>query len=289
MSKMGVVLLASVMTAVLTTGAIAAPPELETVEKQLEEAAKKVHSLTTDIVYTHESGATDGSGKKFTTTRQGTYAYSLQKDQLRTSVVWEPPQFKPKEAERHGGTWLSSSFYDGHYLYSMYWSKGGDPEMDLSGMVRKEKLKTRSVRTIGERLLEIEKDFSMHDSTIPEEIALASMDQIELWRHESNTKLLPNEKIGDQPVYVMEVSPDGPQQTGRRVYYYNQKHGYLMKLAIYGAGPKPLTTVEFKNVKVNAKIPPKRFEFKAPPGAQVIEVDEQGKPVEPTNRPAKKD
>ena len=98
-------------------------------------------------------------------------------------------------------------------------------------------------------------------------------------REEGNLKRLPDEKLGEQVCYVLEVTPKKPNvQVSKQLLYFRQDLGVPMKTVMYNAEGKPAMTAMFKNVKINEKIDPARFVFKAPEGVQVMDMTKTSMP-----------
>lgn len=95
----------------------------------------------------------------------------------------------------------------------------------------------------------------------------------------SDLKLLPEETLDGQPVWVIEVKPK-PEQAQRfgRIVYYFRHDGVQVKEVIYGGEGETARTMTVTDVKVDAEIDPKRFVFEPPPGVEVKDMTNFGKP-----------
>jgi outer membrane lipoprotein-sorting protein len=88
----------------------------------------------------------------------------------------------------------------------------------------------------------------------------------------SNLKLLLDEKINGEEAYVIEVVPKqvnpmgGPTKIKR---YIIKKTAVPAKLEMFGPDGKVMMTITMSDVKIDPKIDPSRFVFKAPEGVQV--------------------
>ena len=105
-------------------------------------------------------------------------------------------------------------------------------------------------------------------------------------------RLLPDDKVGGKAVWVMEISAKTPasrpagskgESAGERtVNSYDKDTGVLIKSISYDSGGKPSSTTTMSDIKVDDKIDPERFKFKAPEGVPMFDRT-QGKtpPAEP--------
>jgi outer membrane lipoprotein-sorting protein len=89
-------------------------------------------------------------------------------------------------------------------------------------------------------------------------------------------KLLPEEKIGEHKMFVIEAKPkEGagtPGTPSKMVIYFDQDNGFMTKMVMYGPEDKPITTVQYKDVKYDVDINPDDFKFKAPEGVEIIDT-----------------
>ncbi|HNQ23835.1 MAG TPA: outer membrane lipoprotein-sorting protein [Phycisphaerae bacterium] len=95
----------------------------------------------------------------------------------------------------------------------------------------------------------------------------------------SDLKLLPEETVDGQPVWVIEVKPK-PEEAHRfaRIVYYFRHDGIQVKEVVYGGEGETARTMTVTDIKVDAEIDPKRFVFEAPPGVEVKDMTNFGKP-----------
>ena len=94
-------------------------------------------------------------------------------------------------------------------------------------------------------------------------------------------RLLPDDKVGGRNAWVMEIGPKTPvsrpagskgESAGERtVNWYDKDTGVLIKTVSYDAGGKPYSTTTMSDIKVNDKIDPDRFKFKAPEGVPMFD------------------
>ncbi len=92
-------------------------------------------------------------------------------------------------------------------------------------------------------------------------------------REDYTLKLLPEETVDGKKVFVIEATPKQAQPTGasKKVYYFLQDDGVLLKFVASDQAGKPMTTMTYSDIKFDVKIDPQRFVFKAPEGVQVID------------------
>lgn len=80
-------------------------------------------------------------------------------------------------------------------------------------------------------------------------------------------KVLPDSSSDGRAAWVIEATPKPDQAgQGKTVVHYDKESGQMIKMVAYSPDGKPMTTMTFSDIKVNDKISPDRFVFKAPPG-----------------------
>ena len=95
-------------------------------------------------------------------------------------------------------------------------------------------------------------------------------------RENYELKVLPDQSVDVQAVYVIEGSPKGGGAGGgKTVSYYAKDSGVALKSDTYDASGKLVTTMKLSNVKINPKIAPSRFVFEAPDGVQVMDMTKE--------------
>lgn len=97
---------------------------------------------------------------------------------------------------------------------------------------------------------------------------------------EHNLKLLPNEKVGDVAVFVIEAErkAQGQFPVAKMVLSFSQDHGYLVRNMLYTKEGTLLQQVMFSDVKVDADIPAERFTLQIPEGVQVTDMTQRQRP-----------
>lgn len=100
------------------------------------------------------------------------------------------------------------------------------------------------------------------------------MDPQEGWEKFDIT-LTEDAKIGDYNCWVMEMVPKDAQtktQMSKSVVSFDQKTGLMVKQVGYDAQGKVMSTTNVSDIKINEKLDPALFVFKAPEGVQVQDM-----------------
>jgi outer membrane lipoprotein-sorting protein len=87
-------------------------------------------------------------------------------------------------------------------------------------------------------------------------------------------KLMPDETVDGQECVVVEgraKSAEAGSPWNRGLIYFRKDAGLFVKMVGYDDNDKPVSTTTLTDIKLNADISPERFEFKAPPGVEVID------------------
>lgn len=102
--------------------------------------------------------------------------------------------------------------------------------------------------------------------------ALASFKQL---AEAFEVKLMPDETIDGKPAWVLETKPkpgtDPMNVMGRSLSFYDKETGVSIKGENYDTNGKIVSKVKTTDIKINSQIDPAKFEFKPPPGVQVME------------------
>jgi outer membrane lipoprotein-sorting protein len=88
-------------------------------------------------------------------------------------------------------------------------------------------------------------------------------------------KLLPGEEIDGEEVYVIAVTLKQGNPMGvptKRKRYISKKTGLPVRLEMFGPDDKVMMTIAMSDVKINPKVDPSRFVFKAPEDVEVIDL-----------------
>ena len=107
-------------------------------------------------------------------------------------------------------------------------------------------------------------------SAFKNKVEKSDVDPFKAWRENAELKVLADASLDGHAVWVIEATPKLAQATqGKTVIYYHKESGQMIKMVVYTPDGKPMTTTTYSDIKVNEKISPDRFVFKAPPGVEV--------------------
>lgn len=86
-------------------------------------------------------------------------------------------------------------------------------------------------------------------------------------------KQLPDEKFDGNSVWVFEMTPKdvNAAQMSKMVIAYHKECGWPVRTITYGTDGKEMSKSTMTNVRLNEKISPDRFVFKAPPGVEITD------------------
>jgi outer membrane lipoprotein-sorting protein len=109
---------------------------------------------------------------------------------------------------------------------------------------------------------------------------MSMADPFAAYREDYDLSVLPEEKIDGETAYVIQATPKEKTTPGmsKTLNYYRKSDGIMLKMVMYGEDGKPMSTITYSDIKVNADIPAERFVFKAPPGVQVMDMSAAGHP-----------
>ncbi len=108
-----------------------------------------------------------------------------------------------------------------------------------------------------------------------DENAATGAEMLKVLKKNFDLTLGEDEKIDGEKCWVINAKPkQAPQPNAptKFVYYFRQKDGAILKFVGFDAADKTLMTATYSDIKFNEKIDPKRFEFKAPEGVQVMDM-----------------
>ena len=99
------------------------------------------------------------------------------------------------------------------------------------------------------------------------------VDPFKVWRTTAELKVLPDSSSDGRAAWVIEATPK-PDQVGmgKTVIHYDKESGQMVKMVTYTPDGKPMATMTYSDIKINDKISPDRFVFKAPPGVEVQDL-----------------
>ncbi len=97
-------------------------------------------------------------------------------------------------------------------------------------------------------------------------------------KEQYDLKVLPDEKLDGQDVFVVEATPKQKEAEGpsRMVFYVRKDLGVAVKTVVYGADKEPMSTTTVSDIKTGVELSPERFKFEVPEGAQVMDMTAQG-------------
>ena len=96
---------------------------------------------------------------------------------------------------------------------------------------------------------------------------------MKVWRDTAELKVLPDSSSDGRAAWVIEATPKPDQAgQGKTVIHYDKESGQMIKMVAYTPDGKPMTTMTYSDIKINDKISPDRFVFKAPPGVEVQDL-----------------
>ncbi|MFH1109769.1 MAG: outer membrane lipoprotein-sorting protein [Planctomycetota bacterium] len=100
------------------------------------------------------------------------------------------------------------------------------------------------------------------------------VDPFKVWRTTSDLKVLPDSSSDGRAAWVIEAipKPDQAAGQGKTVIHYDKESGQMIKMITYTPDGKPMSTMTYSDIKINDKISPDRFVFKAPPGVEVQDL-----------------
>lgn len=98
-------------------------------------------------------------------------------------------------------------------------------------------------------------------------------DPFKMWRTTADLKVLPDATSDGQAAWVIEATPKSSEGgQGKTVIHYHKDSGQMIKMITYTPDGKPMTTMTYSDIKLNEKISPDRFVFKAPAGVEVQDL-----------------
>ena len=245
------------------SGAARAADTLEDIEKKILAQAEKNKTLSARTATSSEIEAT---GMRMKSKAEGTYEVARrgEKTLLRmeskssgTTKIGDQPETKSEDK--------SLVIADGEFYYTL-------------------------TETAGQKM-------AMKMKLDPSKSSVTSKEGFDQMHKNYNLKLLPDEKIEGQEVYVIEATPKKaqPDTTELNKYYYAKETGVLVKAVTESKGEQSKSKVTFSlsEVKPNADIKPERFVFKAPEGVAVMDMTKidtaPSAETAPAEKPAAKD
>lgn len=227
------------ITGLLLAGGAAAD-ELQTVQKKIVDKWNDVKTLSAKVTQKNKlpNGSVDGTGTYEYARHDGKLMYRLQ---LSTELVAKPDGKEMKFSEK------KDILHDGEATYTVSEALG---------------------RTT-----------ALKDAATPDKPEMGDRKAMfEKLNKDNTVKLLPEAKDGETECYVIEATPNAPRsraQVVKTVFYFAKDTGMLRQVIGKNSKDEAIETLAFSDVKVNEKIDPDRFKFKAPEG---VTVRERGAP-----------
>lgn len=215
------------------TGSAVAGETFEEVSKKIAAAAEKVKSFSSKSKTVVEMKQ---EGFSMSSTTEGTYEMVRKGDAylLRTETRTRSETSIMGKTTKTESTMLM--IMDGEYSYTL-------TETDTVKVAQKRRIK----------------DPQSH------------VDALKSWGDTADMKVLADASVDGHAVWVIEMTPKGGDQ-GRTVLSYHKESGQMIKMVSYTPDGKPMSTMTSTDIKVNERISPERFVFKAPPGVTVEEI-----------------
>lgn len=215
------------------TGSAVAGETFEEVSKKIAAAAEKVKSFSSKSKTVIEMKQ---EGFSMSSTTEGTYEMVRKGDAylLRTETRTRSETSIMGKTTKTESTMLM--IMDGEYSYTL-------TETDTVKVAQKRRIK----------------DPQSH------------VDALKSWGDTADMKVLADASVDGHAVWVIEMTPKGGDQ-GRTVLSYHKESGQMIKMVSYTSDGKPMSTMTSTDIKVNERISPERFVFKAPPGVTVEEI-----------------
>ena len=123
---------------------------------------------------------------------------------------------------------------------------------------------------------------AIKENLTPMHVAIDSRAVFERLHRVNELRLLPDEEIDGEKVYVVEAMPKragrgGPRKTVR---YFSQSNGVMLKRIAYNAEGVATSTLQLSKLKLNPEVDPKVFEFELPEGVNLTDRSTGATPLE---------
>lgn len=230
---------------VIAAGPVLAGETLESVEKKIVEQWEKHRSVSAEFALTQKM---EMGGAKIGSTTKGTYEYlkdgdrQLYRMDMTTNIV----------QDSGGQTMKSSSkavvIDDGEFQYVL---------TEVQQMPQPMAVKTKSD---------------------PTKVGGSGKAMFDSLRKEYDLELMPDKTVDGESVYVIQGIPNatGPTGWAKTLFHFRKDVGMPVKMVYLDKDGKDVQTLTYTDIKLNPKIDPDRFVFKAPEGVQVMDMTQQG-------------
>jgi outer membrane lipoprotein-sorting protein len=97
-------------------------------------------------------------------------------------------------------------------------------------------------------------------------------------RAQGEIKLLPEEKVGEAPCYVIQVIASDearaakPELPRRIMMYFAKDSGIPVRSHMFGEADKSIGSMELSNIKLNPELDPEKFTYTPPDGVTVKDI-----------------
>lgn len=232
----------AVLTVVVLVGVttVSAGETLESVEKKLAEKTQRIKTLTADVTMLTDTAFPGGSSKSEST---GTLEYLKKSDKFLSRM-----EFKTVATQKFGEqeTKMESStltIVDGDIAHIL---------ADQMGRKMAMKQKVDNVQGVDAETM------------------------FKTLRKDYDLRLQPDSSVDGQAVYAIEAKPKSAAAGGGKVIsYFAKDTGLLLRMVNYDNQGRLMSNINYTDIKVNPKIDPGRFVFKAPEGVQVMDMTTQ--------------
>ena len=232
-----VILVAVLLGWVATAGA---GDTLESVEKKLTEKSKTVKALTADVSMVTDMAFPGGSSKSKST---GTLEFLKKGDMFLSRMeinTVSTQKYGEQETKMESST---QTILDGEFAYVL-------------------------ADQMGQKMAMKQKADNMQGAD--------AETMFRTLRKDHDLKLLPDSTVDGQAVYVIEATPKSAATgAGKSVSYFAKDSGLVVKMVNFNPQGQPMSEMTYTSIKVNPKIDPDRFVFKAPAGVQVMDMTTQ--------------
>ena len=245
--------------AVLALPISAAAEDLAAVQKKITDAWAGTKSVSAKVTKKLEQVMPNGNRIR----SEGTGTYEMLRDGDKVKFRMETSldtavRIKGSESDMKVPSGATTVIDDGEYIYSLQ-SPMGKPNAsrEKSQGAAKRELATSDRKSMFETLA-----------------------------RENELKVVTDDRVSGVDCYRIEATAKGPRSAGqasKSVYAFAKDSGMLMQVRNYDDKGEDIGHETYSDVKINEKLDPQRFVFKAPEG---VTVKDRGPGVPPGQRPA---
>jgi outer membrane lipoprotein-sorting protein len=215
---------------------VQAEDTLESVVKRLEQKSKEIRTLTATVTM-QKDGVTERGTYKAES--RGRYEFARESGKILFRIELESVVRNVVEGKKRELKNTMLRIGDGEYAYKL---------LDVGG--KRQAIKTRAGDILG-----------------PDpEVTFATL------RKKYAMRLLADESLNGRAVYVIETKAQGDSADGSATQLYFAKDtGTMLKMVNRSEEGRHNHTIEYTDIKLNPKIAPSRFVFKAPEGVELVD------------------